>query len=127
MGRQKSHQAAGKFHNIHDIVLHGASVGQIQANGLILKFGPEDTGGIQQLHAAVHRHPLLAAGDAGPVLGDSGFPLGHLIDKGGFTHIGHTDYHSPHLAAHLAFGCPRGDLIPQQRTHHRRKLADTLA
>ena len=40
--------------------------------------------------------------------------MGHLVDKGGFAHVGDAQHHDPHGAAHLAPIGPGRQLVPQQ-------------
>ena len=101
IGAKVGHEMAGQCFNIQNIVFHRAGEGKVQSYALVLELGPEDAGGIQQLKAAVDGHPLLGAGDAGTVLRLGGLAAGHLIDKGGFAHVGNAQDHHPDHTAHL--------------------------
>ena len=127
MGAQKGHQAAGQLLAVQNLVSHSACKGQMHASGLVLKFGPENAGGVQQVQALVDVHPLLATGDAGAVPRLGRFAAGHLVDEGGFAHVGHPHHHHPHGTAHLALGSPGLNLLPQGLLDHIGKLVDALA
>ena len=108
---------AGQGLHVHDGVPHGPGEGQVQTDRLILKLGPQNTGGIQQLQTLIHGDPLLAAGHAGAVAGLGRLFLGDFIDEGGLAHVGDTHDHGPHRAAHLALFFPPGDLFLQRPAH----------
>ena len=126
LGQQLDQMACQGLH-VHDGVPDRAGKGQMQPDGLILKLGPQNSGGIQQFQPLVHRDPLLSPGNAGPVPGLGGFLLGHLVDKGGLAHIGNAHHHGPDRPAHLALLLPPGDLLFQCRPHHGGKLLDPRA
>ncbi len=114
IGGQQLHEMHGKGFDIHHIILHRAGIAELQAHLRVLKLGPQDTGGVQQLQAPFHRDPLLSAGDAGPVLRLGGFSARHLIDKGGFSHVGDAHHHHPDGSADLALFLIPADLLLEQ-------------
>ena len=116
------HQIAGQLLDIHHVILDGARKGQPLANLHVVELGPQDTGGIQQLQRPIHRHPLLGAGHAGAILRLGGLAVGHLIDKGGFAHVGDTQHHHANGAAHLALFGISGQLVLQKLTDGGGKL-----
>ena len=104
MDPQIGHQVAAQCFHIQNIVLHRPGVGKVHAHALVIKFRPENTGGVQKLQIPINRHPLLGAGNAGAILGFGGLAARHLIDKGGFSHIGDPQNHHPHYpAGHALF------------------------
>ena len=111
---------------VHDLVLHSTGKGQVHTGGLVFKLWPQDTGRIQQVQAGVHIDPLLATGDAGLVARLGGLFLCHLVDKGGFAHVGHPHHHGPHRAAHQALGLPLLYLILQGGLDGGGKLIDSF-
>ena len=99
MGPQIGHQVAAQGLHIQNIVLHRPGIGQVHAHALVIKFRPENTGGVQKLQIPINRHPLLGAGNAGAILGFGSLAARHLIDKGGLAHVGNTQDHDPHHPA----------------------------
>ena len=114
MRPQIGHQVAAQGLHIQNIVLYCPGIGQVHAHALVVELGPEDAGGVQQLQVPVNGHPLLGAGDAGPVLGLGGLAARHLVDKGGFTHIGDAQDHDPHYPAGHAPLRVGAELVRQQ-------------
>ena len=108
--------------HVHDVVLHRPGKGQVHADGLVIKLGPQDARGVQQVQGLVHIYPLLAPGDTGPVPRLGGLLPGYLVDEGGLAHVGHPHHHGPHRTAHLALLPPFGDLILQHVLNHGGKL-----
>ena len=117
MPPQILHEIAGQLLDVQHVVLDGPGEGQTLAHLRVVELGPQDTRRVQQLQRAVHRHPLLAAGDAGPVLGFCGLAAGYLIDKGGFSHVGDAQHHDPHHTSHLPLLGIGLQLVPQQLPH----------
>ena len=116
MGGQVVHQVAGQLLDVQNIVLHRTRKGKTLADFRIVKFRPEDAGGVQQLQGGVHGHPLLGAGNAGAILGLGGLALGHLVDEGGLAHVGDAQHHDADHAAHLTLGGVGLQLITEQLT-----------
>ena len=121
------HQIAGQLLDIHDIILNSSCKGKTLADLYVIELGPQDAGGVQQLQRAIHRHPLLGAGHAGAILRLGGLAVGHLIDKGGFAHVGDAQHHHADGAAHLPlFGIGR-QLVLQKLTDGGGKLRRACA
>ena len=80
LGQQLDQMACQGLH-VHDGVPDRAGKGQMQPDGLILKLGPQNSGGIQQFQPLVHRDPLLSPVTPGrsPALAD--FFLATLLIK----------------------------------------------
>ena len=112
--------AAQRLH-IQNIILHRAGESQIQSHALVLKFGPENSRRIQKLHLLIQAHPLLGAGNAGPVLCPGGLPSCDLIDKGGFSHVRNSQNHHPQHPV-LALLRVSPELLRQQLPDSRREL-----
>ena len=117
MPPQILHEIAGQFLNIHHVILDSSCKGQTLADLHIIELRPQNAGRVQQFQRPIHRHPLLGAGHAGAILRLGGLAVGHLIDKGGFAHVGNAQHHHPDSAAHLSFFSVGGQLVLQ-------KLAD---
>ena len=91
-------------------LLHCPGKGQHHADLRVLKLGPEDSRGIQQLQTGIHRDPLFASGDTGAIFCLGTLSAGNLVDEGGFSHIGNPHYHNPQGAIHALCSVP-GQLL----------------
>ena len=96
------HQMTAQGLHIHDFVFDSACKGKYHASVRVLKFRPQDARCVQQIQGTVHVDPLLAPGNAGAVPRLSRLLPGHLIDKGGLSHVGDSHHHGPHRTAYLA-------------------------
>ena len=113
--------------DIEDVVLDGAGEGEMLGDRLIVKFRPEDTRHVEQVDAIGEAHPLLAAGDARPVLHLGPLAAGHPVDKGGLAGIGDADDHHPDGAPAHPLGAQPFDLFGKDRADEVLILAESLA
>jgi hypothetical protein len=93
----------------------------------VLKLWPENPRHIQKLHAVAQLDPLFASGDSGAILHLGALGGGHPVDKGGFTHIGHSYHHHPQGPPHHSLGAAAGQLFQKQLFHRRDKTPHSFA
>ena len=117
---------AGQLLRIHNILFDRAGICQLHTHIGIFKFGPQNTGGIQQKQPIIHRHPLLTSGNTGTVFCLGTLSAGNLVDQCGLANIGNSNDHHTQRAVHALCGISLNFLL-QYRTDSGLKIGNSLS
>ena len=117
---------AGQRLGVDHVLLDGARVGKAHPDLRVFKLRPQNARRVQKQKPLIDRDPLLAARNAGAVLGLCALAPGDLVDERRFSHIRNADDHELQGPSHLSLLRVPRQLFSQQRAHRRDEAGNAL-
>ena len=106
---QNLQQTGGKLLGIHNLILYRPGKGQLFSHVWVVEFRPQHPGRIQKIKGLANGKPLIASGNARPVLHLGPVLLCHAIDEGALPHVGNPYDHHPDGSVHHPLLLPLDD------------------